>query len=348
MCWEDPNLVLSALDISEKDTVLSIASGGENLFAILLKDPKKLIAIDTNPYQLYLVKLKIAAIKSLNFTEFVEFIGIKSSKKRLNYFCKCKQHLSKKEIEFWKKNISYIQEGLLFCGKFESYLNLFRKYVLSLVLSKNKIKKFLSSRTLAEQEIFYSKHWNNLIWKLVFRVFFSKTIMQILGRDKEYFKQNKIKNISYHYYNRAYKGIVETPIANNYFDHMILTGSIPVPFKSHPYLNPENFEKLKKIADKIEFVNEDILNFIENSNKQINKYNLSDIFEKYSQKTYESVISLISKKSQKGTKICYWNNLVERKNHHIKNMVKDIKKSKELFNQDRVFFYSDFIVEEKH
>ena len=82
MCWEDPEVVISALNISKKDSVLSIASGGENIFAILLKNPKRLIAIDNNKHQMYLTKLKAFAIKELNFEEFVEFIGIKKSKRR--------------------------------------------------------------------------------------------------------------------------------------------------------------------------------------------------------------------------------------------------------------------------
>ena len=39
-CWEDPDVLIEGLNISEKDTVLSIASGGDNTFAMLLKNPK--------------------------------------------------------------------------------------------------------------------------------------------------------------------------------------------------------------------------------------------------------------------------------------------------------------------
>ena len=63
MCLEDPHILLQAVDISNEDDVLSIVSGGENLVAILLKNPRSLLGIDINIEQIYLVKLKIAAIK---------------------------------------------------------------------------------------------------------------------------------------------------------------------------------------------------------------------------------------------------------------------------------------------
>ena len=347
MCWEDPNLVLSALEVSSKDIVLSIVSGGENLFALLQKNPKKLIAIDSNRYQIYLVKLKIAAIKELDFEQFIEFIGFKDCNTRLEYFNKCKKHLNDEDIEFWNKNITYINEGLIHCGKFEFYLRLFRKFILSLVLSKKKINYYLSLQSIEEQEKFYLKYWNNLRWRFLFKVFFSKTIMELFGRDKKYFEQNKIKNVASHFYHNAKKGIVKIPIKDNFFMYMILTGTILTPFQYHPYLDKDNFLKLKKKVDKIMFIHDDLLNFLTNYGGKINKYALSDIFEKDSQDAYEKTISLISKKSAIGSRLCYWNNLVKRKNHNVKNIKRDFNKSKELFKKDRVLFYSNFILEEK-
>ena len=98
MCWEDPHILLQALDISNEDDVLSIVSGGENLFAI-------------NIEQIYLVKLKIAAIKNLDFEEFTQFLGFKPYKDRLSLFNKIKVNLTKEEINYWKDNIDFIKNA---------------------------------------------------------------------------------------------------------------------------------------------------------------------------------------------------------------------------------------------
>ena len=98
MCWEDPKLVTNGLNIKTSDNVLSIASGGENIFAILLKEPNELIALDNNTYQIYLVKLKAIAIKYLEYDEFYCFLGFEKCENRISIFKKLVPYLDKQEI----------------------------------------------------------------------------------------------------------------------------------------------------------------------------------------------------------------------------------------------------------
>ena len=85
-CWEDPEILLEALDIKEGDICISIASAGENSFAMLTENPGKVIGIDLNLVQLRLVELKKAAFLSLEYKEMLEFLGFRESKKRTEYY----------------------------------------------------------------------------------------------------------------------------------------------------------------------------------------------------------------------------------------------------------------------
>ena len=51
--WDDINLIKKALQINSNDIVFSITSGGCNILNLLLFDPKKIIAVDYNPYQTF-------------------------------------------------------------------------------------------------------------------------------------------------------------------------------------------------------------------------------------------------------------------------------------------------------
>jgi S-adenosylmethionine-diacylglycerol 3-amino-3-carboxypropyl transferase len=348
-CWEDPDIVLSALKITPKDSVFSIASGGENIFAILLRNPMKLLAIDVNPFQIYLIRLKIAAIKALEFDEFVEFLGFKAVAPghRVRYFHRCKKYLGEQEIRFWRKNKKCVEKGIVHCGKFESYLTIFRKYVLPLVLSKKQIKKYLSLKSLEDQERFFKKEWNTWRWRLFFKIFFSRTVMQRLGRKKQYFFYSKKKNIANHYFERAKYGITKIPVKQNYFMHYILTGTIPVQFKGHPYLDKSNFSTLKRLVDKVELVNSDCYKYLKKTQKSFTKYNLSDIFELFSQKEYEDILGEIARITKNRGIIFYWNNLVLRYIHpNVNDIHFKYEQSAKLFKKNRVFFYSRLIVEE--
>ena len=49
----------------------------------------------------------------------------------------------------------------------------------------------MEQETLEKQKDFYNRKFNNLRFKLMFKLFFSKVVMKKLGRDKDYFKYNK-------------------------------------------------------------------------------------------------------------------------------------------------------------
>lgn len=347
MCWEDPNLVIKGLDITNKDTILTIASGGENVFAILLREPKKVIAIDNNKYQIYLTKLKALAIKQLSYEEFYEFMGFKASRRRLNTYFRLTKYLSPEERLFWENNKNHIKEGVINCGKFENYLKLFRKYILRLVLNHKDIHSYLKLNSLNHQEKFFEKKWNSWLWKFLFKVFFSKTLMGLLGREKSYFTYNKKLNIANHFYRKSKMGITQIPISSNYFMELIISGSIKKNFKDHPYLDKSNFLKLKKLVGNIGYVINDIEDHLSKNSSKYTKCNLSDIFERCSQEEYENILKNIVENSPQLEKICYWNNMVNRSNHNINLNLHPLKElSNSLFKQDRVFFYTKFIVEE--
>ena len=87
-CWEDPVILNEALAINSQDTVLSITSGGDNTLALLLQHPQRIISIDFNKTQNYLLELKIAAIQALNHEELLEFLGANKSYHREELFKK--------------------------------------------------------------------------------------------------------------------------------------------------------------------------------------------------------------------------------------------------------------------
>ena len=347
MCWEDPDIVLEALNVRENDTVLTVASGGESIFAILLKNPEKVIAIDNNLDQIYLVELKIAAIKSLDFEEFIRFLGFKKSFDRVKIFKKCERYLSENSCKYWKRNIKSVKSGIIHCGKFERYIGIFRNFFLPLVLSKRMMCYYLSMEGISEQRDFYEKHWNSLKWRLLFKLFFSKTVMQWAGRKRQFFKYNKMQNISEYYLNKAKFCIESIPIQSNYFVHYILSGSVPIPFNHHPYLNKIKFSELKKLVSKVHLVHADILKYLttlqENS---ISKFNLSNVFELMTQEDYEKALNTILRVSETTARFCYWNNLVPRYSHpKIDNIVAEKNLAEKLFRRGRVPFYSRLIVE---
>src|SRR5512133_4318587 len=78
-CWEDAEILLEGLRPPPGSRILSVASAGDNSLALLLSDPEIVVAADINPAQVALVELKRAAMRELEYTDFLEFLGFTPS-----------------------------------------------------------------------------------------------------------------------------------------------------------------------------------------------------------------------------------------------------------------------------
>ena len=344
-CWEDADILLEAMNIQTGDIILSIASAGDNSFSMLTKNPKKVYAIDLNPTQLACVELRKKMYRYLTYEEFLTLYGVKNGD-RIELYNKIRQYLPTSSKLFWDNHLEEIKNGIMNVGKFENYFKLFREKIMPLIHTKTRINQLLSKKNINERRLFYNKKWNNLRWKCLFRIFFSKFIMGHMGRDPEFFNYVEGK-VSTNILKRAKHALTELPTNENPYLRYILYGNFKEKCLPHA-LRRENFEKIKNNINKLETVNSSIEQFLSNKKIKIDAFNLSDIFEYMSEETMEELYSHIINASKKGTRICYWNMLVPRKcpkKFEIK-IISHTKKAEELLNKDKAFFYSKFILEE--
>ena len=164
--WEDADLLLHATRPSKGARILSIGASGDNAFSLLSTSPSEVIAIDSNPHQLYLIELKKIALKHLDYTGYLEFIGIKPSTQRLAQYSKFKEELSDAARSFWDQNPIDITHGVIHVGKFEGYLRMFGKHILKAIHRQSTIESLMEEKTGVEQTEFYNDRWNTLKWKL--------------------------------------------------------------------------------------------------------------------------------------------------------------------------------------
>src|SRR5688572_7684824 len=74
--WEDPRVDIEALQLDGSSRVLTISSGGCNALNYLLESPESVTAVDLNRHHIYLLNLKIAALKHLpDYDSFFAFFG---------------------------------------------------------------------------------------------------------------------------------------------------------------------------------------------------------------------------------------------------------------------------------
>ena len=343
--WEDAEVLIEGLDINENDNILSIASAGENAISMLVKNPNKVYAIDLNETQIACSEFKIVCYKYLEYEDCMKLMGVFEEKNRLELYKKIEEHLSEKTRKYFEQNLEIIENGIINAGKFEKYFNIFGQKVLPLIHSKKTRAELLQKKTKEERFEFYDKKWNNARWKMLFRIFFSRTVMGKLGRDKAFFRYVNV-NVAEHILERTKYAITELDTSENSYLHYIINGKydnvLPVAYRK------ENFETIKKNIDKIVLLSESVETFIEREDVDyISKYNLSDIFEYMSDEQMCKIYEKIFTKSGAGTKVAYWNMLADKRaSKYFDNLIYREKESQELLKKDKAFFYSKFIVEE--
>jgi len=335
-CWEDADVLLSALNIQNSDCVISIASAGDNTFSMLSKSPQKVVAVDVNEVQLFLVELKKVCFQYLNYADFIAFLGFKPSQNRLAIFESIKSNLSTKALKYWDANTQLIKEGVIHQGKFENYFKLFRSKIIPLVHTKKRVTELLVNKSNQAQLEFYNNKWNTWRWRLLFKLFFSKVVMAKFGRDKSLFNEVEV-NVKEFIFTQAEKEVSTTKCQSNYFLEYILTRE----FKQQlpHYARPENFESIKANCHKLELklgLIEDVL--IEN--EKFDKYNLSNIFEYINTNEFKIIANKLKESANSNALFLNWSLMVPRQLSTVNDSFKTIDTNK-LKALDKVFFYND-------
>jgi S-adenosylmethionine-diacylglycerol 3-amino-3-carboxypropyl transferase len=342
--WEDADNLLQALDVPPNSRIFSIASGGDNALALLLKNPRQLVVADVSQVQLFVTELKIKAIEHLSHTDTLAFLGFREADNRWQQFIALKPHLSAECAAYFSENPQIIENGLIHAGKFERYFAKFRQYILLLTQSKKDIRQLTAKKTEAEQTDFYKKHWNNWRWKLLFRLFFSRFVMGRLGRDPKFFEQVD-QHVGRAIYEKAGRHLSSAHCQTNEFLHYILTGH----FGEHlpVYMRPENFEIIKSRLSVIELVCDSAERVC--SNQPFDAYNLSNVFEYMATEYFDEAVRKMALCIPEGATLAYWNLLVPRRFSQVipQQFAYQTELSQHLTQHDKGFFYQAFVVEKK-
>lgn len=343
-CWEDADILLKALRCDDGGNFLSIASAGDNSLSLLTLSPNLVLAFDINSTQLACTELKKTAFQYFSHSQVLQFVGVLPCIERQKLYDSIRGGLSKKTVEYWDAHPDLVERGIIHIGKFENYFRLFRAYCLPLIHSKKTTKRLLEKKSREERQLFYSREWNNLRWKLLFRIFFGKVIMGKLGRDPEFFKYVD-KDVGRHILARVEHGLTAIATDQNPYLEYILKGNF---YNSLPhYLREENFQIIKQNISRLKIFQGDLSQTLQaHSQIRFCGFNLSDIFEYMSQSEYEKQLEHIALASTKKGKIAFWNMLCNRGEISTSKIKFPDGKSRALLEEDKAFFYQSFVLGE--
>ena len=173
--WEDPRVDLQALRLDSNSQILTIASGGCNILNYLTAQPARIVAVDLNPFHMYLTRLKLTALKHLpDYESFFRFFGEAIQPANVaNYHTHIRPHLDEATRRYWDGNNSLGEPRIHYFAR-NFYHHARSGYFLRFLHSLGRwvgidCRNLLTAQTLQEQEKIFQEEISPLFDKPLVR-----------------------------------------------------------------------------------------------------------------------------------------------------------------------------------
>lgn len=340
--WEDPKSDHAALRIQPNESVMAITSGACNVLGFLLFDPKVIYSVDINPTQSHLLALKVAAIKLLDFDDFLAFIGLRPSHDRLAQFEAMKSLLNEEAIGFWEGHRKLIAQGIFMNGQYERFIKVAGRFI-QMLQGKKRVLGLFKEKSPEEQVAYFESNWDTSRFRYLFKILFNKYILARRGLVADYFHfDDGSTSFSESFYKRSKKAFRDIPVRSNYFLSLYLLGHYQNEKEVPDYLQKENYATIKERVDRIQNLTAEAQDWIDAMPDQsIDCFALSNICELMSEQDTHRLFTGVLQKSRPGGRVIFRNLMIPREvpEDLRGSIVKDAPLSHLIAANDRSFVY---------
>jgi S-adenosylmethionine-diacylglycerol 3-amino-3-carboxypropyl transferase len=342
---EDSNSELRALCISQDDSILCITGSGARPLDLLTKAPREIVSIDFNPCQNFLLELKMSAIRSLEYDEFLEFMGVHMSQKRESTYEIIRQFLSSEAKNFWGNQSKIIKKGVIYQGRWEKYFGRLARLV-SFMRSNLRDRLFACKNTAEQTRIWYDD-WDNLLWRVFLICISSRKVWKYIFGDPGFYEHVPEGFSISDYLNKRFAFASENVLfGESPFLTLLFFGRYNANSAFPPYLRKENYATIKDNLSRIQITTQSLLEYLEHCEEnRFNKYSLSDFSSYTNGEQYAKIWKGIVRTASRGALICERQFLVKREPpSEVRPFVmRDVELERELSRTDDSCFYT-FIV----
>lgn len=336
LVWEDPHVLAEALQVDQCKRIALIGSAGCNVLNMALHPAEEIHAIDINPIQNLLLRLKKHLYLEYNWTVLADLICINGNDALKQRCSELKRVLP---ATFLPLLPSIEEYGLLGCGRLEKYIHGFMPYhpqfssVIHQILDEGPGRKREELIELLLQDADFKKSFEDY--------YSSENLSK--GRDPKLlrFTHGDAGEKFYHRFSRYMRQWEqEWPfIMHFFFKGMkdISPGLLPACYRE------ENFIRMKEAVQKIHIVHAEMIEYI--SSAYAPKYDaigLSNIFEYISPAVFQEAMQVLHSYMKKGSRMVFWNLLNSQysPDNLLQELSKSMSKKESCFYFDNVQIYS--------
>ena len=348
--WEDCALLRRALAVRPDDDILSIGSAGDNVLALLLDEPRSITAIDLNPAQVALVELKLAALRALNYHEFVCFVGARDGFDRVALYHRVRESLSASARRFWDAHPAELAIGVVHAGRLDRYFQTFQREHLPAFIARPELDELLSLVDRQRQRAIFARHFDNDAFRARFAAYFGADSLGRNGRDPSQlaFVGGDVDVVAM-LWERFRFACCDIPTRGNFYLEYFFTSRYRDLELGPPYLRRAAYGKLAALVDRVTVVGDELGHHLDGvAAGRYSKVNASDLFEYLSEADTEALFGKLVRATRRGGRIAWWNLFVPRAPAGAARARLRSRReiAEALWRHDRAFFYRAFHLEE--
>jgi S-adenosylmethionine-diacylglycerol 3-amino-3-carboxypropyl transferase len=348
--WEDPVLDREALRISaDRDTVLSITSGGCNCLNLLCLRPRRLICVDANPAQTYLLELKLAGVRHLDHAEFRSLFTSRGGTDAVAIYRRALRPALPAEARgYWDNNTRVLERGILTQGKLGFFLTWLQRY-LRWRVGEARVRRLFEAGTIDDQRDFYYREIHPRLWNgTTLRILGSRPVLACAGmHPAQYDLIRGSTGIERYIRDRVDYVLTRAPARDNYFVAQALLGTYTDAESVPPYLLERNFDTLRHMADRVVNITAPLAEYLDSSpESSIDRFNLLDIFDWMDRDAHMATVRSVLRAGSQGGRFIYRSAIPS---HPVplelrKVVISEDDLAQRLFERDRSCTYSSFYV----
>lgn len=301
-CNEDWRTEREALRLGPHDRVLVVTGGGDRPLHLLMDDPARVVALDANPAQNHLLRLKMAAMRVLPYPEYAVFLGLHPGD-RIAHLDAVLDQLPSATRAFWDDNVAAIRSGVLYAGRWERFYRTISTLIRP--IRGGAIRRLFEQQDLEAQRTFVREVWDRRWWRLTHTLVCSPVISRLFLGDPAYYA-NVAPRLRVGRY--TYEGMLaslDRHLARENFMLSLVLRGVLAEDDLPPYLTAEGMAVIRDRLDRIEISTADLTKTMaESPPLAFTAFSLSDVPSFLDQAAFEALLEAMLHAAAPGARFC--------------------------------------------
>lgn len=308
---EDPCVETQALAPALGGTIVMISSGGCTALSLLAAGAHRVVGVDLSRAQNHLVELKYGAIRALERSDAVAFLGGQpmTPVRRWRLYGVLASLLTDGARAYWDARRPLIERGVLRAGKSERFIALVASVVARGVVRGDGVSALLDATSIADQRDIFARSWAGWRWRALFAVLLNRWTFS-RAYHPSFFEHVENRSFARHFRQLAERTLTELPARDNYFLHEMLTGRYPIgePQGVPPYLSTRGVARAADAIQTLHLVDGSLTEYLRScAPRSIDGFALSNIGEWLDQRGLDELFTQIARTARPGARLVFRN-----------------------------------------